>query len=338
VTAQTCINKQQGLNWQPKGDTTVVLWAPTWINEFFHPPYTNACPHCTFTEDRNEIQNAKAILYSIPELGYDEAVNHPMLQKAARGDTKLVYMCLEASWEFDCFIHLPPKADDPGSGQHQEKFDLFTGHQMCADIPAMYPLPTPEMMMVPMTKADGHSSEPVSYFSSNCRESRDKWVSELMQHVKVASYGDCLHNKAGDDAGGRTQGFEGAKAQAKMARMGQHLFNIAHEGSVEPYYFSEKLWEPYQAGSVPIYYGPGKDLHFEGILPENSWIDATDTKKFPTVKHLADYLQTLIANPVEYQKYFEWKKKPLPKAFLDSVKFDWKSLACNICNAPGVHA
>ena len=187
-------------------------------------------------------------------------------------------------------MNLPPKAGDTGTGKFPEAFDLFAGHHMCADIPALYPMPTPEMMLAPPPPFEDRDKTPLSFFSSNCRESRDRDVSALMNHIDVTSYGKCLHNAGGDDAGGRSQGFEGGKAQGKMQRMGKHLFNIAHEGNTEPYYFSEKLWEPYQAGSVPVYWGANKELNLENILPENSWIDATDKKKFPDVKALAEYL------------------------------------------------
>jgi len=311
----------------------VLLWHPTWINEFFQPPYTSACPQCIFTQERDQIGEAKVILYSIPELGYGDLLEDPQLSRAGRGSAKLLYMCLEASEEYDCFQSLPPGPRDPGNGKHAELFDLFAGHQMCADVPALYPLPTREMMLRPVPPKPPQEP-PISYFSSNCRGPRDQFVQELMQHMEVASYGDCLHNRGGDDAGGRTQGFEGTKAEAKMRRMGAHMFNIAHEGFSEPYYFSEKLWEPYQAGSVPIYFGAGKELELEGILPEHSWIDA---QKYPSVQALAEYLQRLKGNQAEYNAYFAWKQKPLPANFDAASKLDWKHLACNICNAPGVH-
>jgi len=59
------------------------------------------------------------------------------------------------------------------------------------------------MMLKPPTSFEEHEKTPISYFSSNCRESRDAWVSDLMNHIDVTSYGKCLHNSGGDDAGGR---------------------------------------------------------------------------------------------------------------------------------------
>jgi len=350
MTASTgsCMAKQLAKDWGAKGPTTVLLWHPTWINEFFQAPYTNRCPHCDFTTDRSKLKEAHAVLYSTPEMRGENSINDPesdLSSRSRRGKAKVIYMCLEAPQEFDnaCFWDLPPTVSQPlgaavpqnGGQQFIDGFDLFAGHQMCADIPALYPVPTEEMLLKP----PGPKTEkaPLSYFSSNCRKERDVWVVELMTYMEVASYGDCLHNRGGDDAGGRTQGFEGGRAAAKMERMGRHKFNIAHEGYSAPYYFSEKLWEPYQAGVIPVYWGAGEWLEKERLLPENSWINAGDKTKFPTVKALADYLTKIEADAKLYDSFFEWKKKPLPQTLVAAMKLDWRNLACNICNAPEVH-
>jgi len=227
-------------------------------------------------------------------------------------------------------MDLPPKPDDTGRGKNAGIFDLFAGHHMCADIPAVYVVPPPQRMLAaPPSHFDGGAL--VSYLSSNCRVGRDEWVKELMEFVSVASYGNCLHNAEG--AGGRSQGFEGSRADAKMARIRSHKFNIAHEGYVESYYVSEKLWEPYLAGSVPIYYGAGKELELERILPEHSWINALN---YPSTKELAEYLHELDKDPIKYATYFDWKTKPLPPNFLSIRNFDWTNFACNVCNSPDI--
>ena len=91
---------------------------------------------------------ADAILYSIPELGSLEESGGE-LSRQQRGRSKLIYMCLEAAEEYECFIDLPPKPGDSGRGKHPELYDLFAGHNMCADIPAVNPLPSPGKMLAP---------------------------------------------------------------------------------------------------------------------------------------------------------------------------------------------
>ena len=87
------------------------------------------------------------------------------------------------------------------------------------------------------------------------------------------------------------------------------------------------------AGSVPIYYGAGKELELERILPENSWINALN---YPSVKALGEYLNELDRDPTKYAAYFDWKKKQLPQNFISLTNFDWSNAACNLCNSPDI--
>ena len=114
-----------------------------------------------------------------------------------------------------------------------------------------------------------------------------------------------------------------------MVRLGSHL--IHSHVAVDWYllrYFSEKLWDPYLAGSVPIFVGATVELKQANILPEGSWIDASD---FSSPAELAQYLHRLASQPEEYQKYFEWKDRPLPEGFSMAKRLDWGNVACNLC-------
>ena len=62
-------------------------------------------------------------------------------------------------------------------------------------------------------------------------------------------------------------------------------------------YATEKLWNAYRAGAVPVYVGPAADLLREQWLPTHSWIDGSS---FASHEALADYLRHLAANPEEY--------------------------------------
>ena len=93
-------------------------------------------------------------------------------------------------------------------------------------------------------------------------------------------------------------------------------------------YFSEKLWDPYLAGSVPVFVGATAELKAANILPEGSWIDAND---FKSPAELADHLNHIASNEELYNRFFEWKKKPLPKNYELAKRFDWGNVACNLC-------
>jgi len=60
-------------------------------------------------------------------------------------DTQFPYMDAIAvihSDQYLCHMNLPLKAGDKGTGKKMEAFDIFAGHHICADIPALYPMPT----------------------------------------------------------------------------------------------------------------------------------------------------------------------------------------------------
>ena len=46
-----------------------------------------------------------------------------------------------------------------------------------------------------------------------------------------------------------------------MDAMRQHLFDWADEGFIDPYYFSEKLWDAFQATAALIYVDPNPTLN-----------------------------------------------------------------------------
>ena len=68
-----------------KPAVTVLLWSESWIPDYFEAPYTDQCPHCRcphtphhcvlhqvcsaprFSFDRADLDEAKYIVFSIPE-------------------------------------------------------------------------------------------------------------------------------------------------------------------------------------------------------------------------------------------------------------------------------
>jgi hypothetical protein len=61
-------------------------------------------------------------------------------------------------------------------------------------------------------------------------------------------------------------------------------------------YVSEKLWNPFRAGTVPIYVGGHAEARQGRWLPEHSWIDASE---FGSVRELAEHLVFLSKRPDE---------------------------------------
>nr|CAD2145019.1 unnamed protein product [Meloidogyne enterolobii]CAD2202315.1 unnamed protein product [Meloidogyne enterolobii] len=82
-----------------------------------------------------------------------------------------------------------------------------------------------------------------------------------------------------------------------------YYFYIAMENDICNNYVTEKFWERYTFPSVPIVL---KASIYQGFIPDNSFI-ALD--QFKTPKQMAEHLNWLMDNPIQYLKYFEWRSK-----------------------------
>uniref|UniRef100_A0A915NXX4 Fucosyltransferase n=1 Tax=Meloidogyne floridensis TaxID=298350 RepID=A0A915NXX4_9BILA len=82
-----------------------------------------------------------------------------------------------------------------------------------------------------------------------------------------------------------------------------YYFYIAMENDICNNYVTEKFWERYTLPSVPIVL---KASIYQGFIPDNSFI-ALD--QFKTPKQMAEHLNWLMDNPIQYLKYFEWRSK-----------------------------
>ncbi|XP_064164082.1 alpha-(1,3)-fucosyltransferase 10 isoform X2 [Anguilla rostrata] len=142
---------------------------------------------------------------------------------------------------------------------------------------------------------------PVVYVQSDCDppSDRDAYIRELMRHIRVDSYGACLHNRdlpapLRDSAAMDEPGFLGILAQYK--------FILAFENAVCDDYITEKLWRPLKLGVVPVYYGAP---NVRAWLPSNRSAVVVDPDEPP--ERLARYLRRLDENDGEYEAYLQWK-------------------------------
>lgn len=96
---------------------------------------------------------------------------------------------------------------------------------------------------------------PVAYVQSDCNTpvERDAFVSELMNHINIDSYGKCIHNK--DLPTELADAMEAMDDKAFWRLLANYKFHIAIENYACEDYITEKLWRPLIVGSVPIYFG-----------------------------------------------------------------------------------
>ena len=142
----------------------------------------------------------------------------------------------------------------------------------------------------------------VIYIQTDCNppSDRDSYVTELMKHIKVDSYGNCLHNKDLPDHLLNPLTFD---SEDLLNIIAKYKFAISFENAICHDYITEKFWRPLYAGTVPIVRGSPTILDW--APSEKSIIVAED---FPTPKELADFLILLDKNDREYNEYLEWKR------------------------------
>jgi hypothetical protein len=131
-----------------------------------------------------------------------------------------------------------------------DRFDLRMTYQLDSDVPVLY-LDTAVaagLQRSPVPKsADAHCV----MFLSNTRErsQRSGYLIELMEYIKVDSYGRWNRNRELPEDLGR---------ETKLETISRYKFTLSFENSITKDYVSEKFFDPLIAGSVPVYLGPPK--------------------------------------------------------------------------------
>ena len=144
------------------------------------------------------------------------------------------------------------------------------------------------------------ASPAVMFQSSKDNKSRrDVLAGELMRHISVDSYGRFLNN--------RPPPIPDLGSETKRKVIADYPFCLALENSIAPDYVTEKLFDCFLAGVVPVYLGAPNVADF---APEGSYILANSYRE---PRALADYLKHLLSHPEEYMSYFDWRERPLPE-------------------------
>jgi hypothetical protein len=203
------------------------------------------------------------------------------------------------------------------SGEFMDHFDLEMTYRMDSEIPAPYCSRAEYNFMAPPKPKT--QSAPAMYVASNCNppSGRDTIVAEMMKYMKIDSYGRCLHNK---DFPKSSDNFQ------KWNMMKEYKFYLALENTKSVDYVTEKLFQPLDAGTVPVVIGPD---NIDDFAPsDRSIINVND---FKSPKELAEYLNYLDQHDEEYEKYLEWKKTGPQQSFWDVVDVNNIHSQCRLC-------
>ncbi|KAI6058278.1 Alpha-(1,3)-fucosyltransferase 10 [Aix galericulata] len=144
---------------------------------------------------------------------------------------------------------------------------------------------------------------PLVYVQSDCNppSDRDSYVRELMCHIEVDSYGECLHNR---DLPQHLRNPAAMDDGNFFKILAQYKFILAFENAICEDYITEKLWRPLKLGVVPVYFGSPSIVDW---LPSNK--SAILVSSFSHPRELAHYIKTLDKNDQEYEAFLEWKLK-----------------------------
>ncbi|KYN17431.1 Alpha-(1,3)-fucosyltransferase 10 [Trachymyrmex cornetzi] len=144
---------------------------------------------------------------------------------------------------------------------------------------------------------------PVLYIQSDCdtASDRDIYVSELMKHIRIDSYGACVNNAQFDNRL-KNNYLDILSDREFLFFVAKYKFTIAFENAICDDYITEKLWRPLIVGSVPIYYGSPS---FKDWLPNNK--SAISILDFASPIELAHFVHNLVKNDSAYEEYLSHK-------------------------------
>jgi hypothetical protein len=245
---------------------------------------------CEIFEDRSRIAEAHAVTFHIPSL--------PSFSRIPKYRGQKWVGCSMESDVIYPMLRYPP---------YMARFDLTMTYRLDSDVPMVY-FDDPELCQAlarpPHIKSP---SAACAYFASNDQDygGRREYVQELMRYLAIDSYGRSLRNRELPEDRGR---------ETKLATLGRYPFYLAFENSLTHDYVTEKFFDPLIVGCVPVYRGAPNIADF--APGERCFINAAD---FPGPRELAEHLLWLIRHPAEYEKYLDWKRHPLRRAFLEKI-------------------
>jgi len=158
-----------------------------------------------------------------------------------------------------------------------------------------------------------------SFIANNCNSHnrREDVVKELFDtELRVDSLSSCLNN---------AEPPNGVDTRNKESMQEQYLFHLAFENQNADDYITEKLWDTFKSGTLPVYLGA---KNIKEHVPDNSIVVAED---FQNPQALADYLINLSKDRALYESYHEWRNKPLDDWFVEKYKFSNTPSICRTC-------
>jgi hypothetical protein len=236
------------------------------------------------TEDLNRWPEAQAVVFHLPE--------RQTLDHLAKPPGQLWIGVTQ-----ECDVYYPWQADP----DWMSRIDVLASYHRSADIALNYTWPSPleECFQAPSPKSD-EALVCALVSNDHSRSDRERWLTEIEQWLPVHHYGRWRRNRPSEIDLGR---------ETKLALLRRYRFNLAFENSIDRDYVTEKWFDCFIAGCVPVYLG-APNIGDYAPAP-GSYLNAADWSP----RELAMELQALAADPQRYGKFFAWKQNGASPAF-----------------------
>ena len=146
-----------------------------------------------------------------------------------------------------------------------------------------------------------------------------------MKHIKIDSYGKCLHNTVMESTRKDTKTVNHYDLKVDILKKKKYKFLISFENVANSEYITEKIWHAYITQAIPIYYGAPEI--YKQVPGANTFIDAA---KFSEPKELAEYIKKVDIDEKLYQSFFDFDI-----SYLKTFEKTWCSeipLSCSMCS------
>ncbi|CAL8464974.1 g4509 [Coccomyxa elongata] len=273
---------------------------------------------CHYVVPRNDPRlhmRSDAVFYHGPNLCLEYHNNGTRVVKSTRRQLA-VLMTMESAAYYPCF-------DDP---VFMGPFDLEISYRREAQLPISY-LRKDHVegwrhdALVPFEE---RSDSPV-YVQSNCmpQVKRDNIVRNLMKFpdLNIRSFGRCLN----------TEGLVNGTKEDKVDIYRRHKICIVMENSIATDYVTEKLYDAFVAGCVPLYYGAP---NIEDLLPDPDSI--IDYRVLGSTAAVRKEILRVMGNKEVWESKVAWRKKRLgqlsPAFQAQVLALAQPSVQCQLCS------
>ena len=128
-------------------------------------------------------------------------------------------------------------------------------------------------------------------------------------------------------AGGNIINGAPSSFQLKEHASRSFRFVVSMENTIDhPFYVTEKIFNAYRAGALPLYLGPPEVRLF---VPKHSFIDVSN---YNDTQSLIDYLLYLKKNQTAYDEYMDWDLKEYSNRPWIKSKLLSTSWQCRLCS------